>query len=131
KKQFEVEVFEAIYEKEYIVFTRYEDFKKYLTRNNIVNSSLRNFDYIKNRRLQNILNFLEAHIRSYFYTYNEGLKYGIINDTIDLIEWRRKGYENDCKKWFAEINYDCEQYGIKYLFSYSDIEQYCEEYLAY
>ena len=131
EKQFEIEVFEAIYEKEYIIFTKYEDFKDYLIRNNIVNSSLRNYDYIKNRRLQNILSFLEAHIRSYFYTYNEGFKYGILNDTMDLLEWRRKSYETDCVEWFKNINYDCEKYGIKYLFSYSDIEQYCKEYLAY
>ena len=96
EKQFEIEVFEAIYEKEYIIFTKYEDFKDYLIRNNIVNSSLRNYDYIKNRRLQNLLGYLEAHIRSYFYTYEYVLKFGIMNNTLDLLEWRRKGYENDC-----------------------------------
>ncbi|CAG8730890.1 10265_t:CDS:1, partial [Dentiscutata heterogama] len=40
KNQFQIEVFKAIYEKEYIVFTRYEDFEDCLTRNNIVSSSL-------------------------------------------------------------------------------------------
>ncbi|CAG8823761.1 28173_t:CDS:1, partial [Dentiscutata erythropus] len=56
--------------------------------------------------LQNLLGYLEAHIRSYFYTFENGLKFGIMNDTVDLLEWRRKGYENDCVEWFKNINYD-------------------------
>ncbi|CAG8618968.1 15933_t:CDS:2, partial [Dentiscutata heterogama] len=97
EKQFEVEVFEAIYKKE----------------------------------LQNLLGYLEAYIHSYFYTYKDELKFEIINNTMDLIEWKRKGYENNCVEWFKNINYDCEKYSIKYLFLYSDIEQYNKEYLAY
>src|SRR5207237_1352578 len=73
EKQFEIEIFETVYSREYIVFTEYKKFKEYLIKEQIISSSLKNYN-IKNRRLQNILGFLEAHVRSYFYIFNEEIK---------------------------------------------------------
>ena len=131
EKQFEIEVFEIIYSQEYIVFTEYKKFKEYLIKEQIINSSLKYYDNIKNRRLQNILGFLEAHIRSYFYIFNEGYKYASMNNTQDLIMWRAKSYENDFNFWFEEANRECKKLEIKYLFTYNDLKKYNKEYLTY
>ena len=79
-RSFEIEVFERVYSQEYIVFTEYKKFKEYLIKEQIISSSLKNYN-IENKRLQNILGFLEAHIRSYFYIFNEGYKYASMNNT--------------------------------------------------
>lgn len=130
-KQFDIEVYKELYSKDYIVFIQYEDFKKYLIENQIISRSLKNYENIKNKRIQNILSFLEAHINSYFHIFNKGYKYAIMNKTVDLHIWRAKSYENDFKEWFNIVNDECEDLCIKYIFSYNDIEDYNKKNLEY
>ena len=92
-------------------------FKEYLIKERIISSSLKNYDNIKNKRLQNILSFLEAHVRSYFYIFNEGNKYALMNNTQDLNMWRAKSYEKDFEIWFEETNNECKKFEVKYLSS--------------
>ncbi|CAG8683661.1 1277_t:CDS:1 [Scutellospora calospora] len=130
-QSFEIEIFKIVYSQKYIVFTEYKKFKEYLIKEQIISNSLKNYENIKNKRLQNILSFLEAHIRSYFYIFNKGYKYALMNNTQDLNTWRVNGYQKDFEFWFNIINNECKKFEIKYLFSYDDLEKYNNEYLAF
>ena len=70
-------------------------------------------------------------MRSYFYIFNEGNKYALMNNTQDLNMWRTKSYEKDFEFWFEETNNECKKFEVKYLFTYNDLKKYNEEYLTY
>ncbi|KAF0466649.1 hypothetical protein F8M41_026152 [Gigaspora margarita] len=131
ENQLEIEVFQQLFKIDYKVFISYEEFKEHLVENKIINYSLKNYTNIKNCRLQGILAFLEAHICSYFYIFEEGFKYSKMNNTDDLNLWRAEGYEQDFNKWFSKVNEKCVKYNIKFIWSYSDLKKYNKEYLRY
>jgi hypothetical protein len=116
---------------ECIYFIRYEDFKEFLVDKKIITPLLKINSFTENKRLISIMSFVEAHIGSYFNTFNKGYNYFLANNTLDLMEWRRKGYENDIEEWFIEINDICKQFNIKYIWNYTDLEKYFIEFLAY
>ncbi|RIB04248.1 hypothetical protein C2G38_2222893 [Gigaspora rosea] len=119
-------VFDKFETSEYKIFISYD---KYLFDENLINvgATYRS----KKKRLKNILEFLEAHIRSYFNLFNNGYSYYIQYNTLDLMEHRRKSYENDFEIWFQNVNLYCEKIKVKYIWSYMDLEKYCYAYLSY
>ncbi|RIB17234.1 hypothetical protein C2G38_2187864 [Gigaspora rosea] len=66
-----------------------------------------------------------------FNLFNDGYSYYIQYKTLDLMEHRRKSYENDFKVWFQNVNLYYEEFRVKYIWSYSDLEKYCNEHLSY
>ncbi|KAF0497101.1 hypothetical protein F8M41_020793 [Gigaspora margarita] len=115
ENQLEIEIFQQLYEIDYKVFISYEEFKEHLVENKIINYSLKNYTNVKNCQLQGILSFLEAHICSYFYIFEEGYKYSKMNNTNDLNLWRAEGYQQDFEYWFSIVNEECKKYNIKLL----------------
>ncbi|RIB20246.1 hypothetical protein C2G38_2179763 [Gigaspora rosea] len=122
-------VFDKFETSEYKIFISYDKFKEYLFDENLIN--VRATYYSKEKRLKNILEFLEAHIRSYFNLFNNGYSYYIQYNTLDLMEHKRKSYENDFEIWFQNVNLYCKKIKVKYIWSYMDLEKYCNAYLFY
>ncbi|CAG8855601.1 10267_t:CDS:1, partial [Gigaspora margarita] len=93
-------VFDKFETSEYKIFISYDKFKEYLLDENIINvgATYRS----KEKRLKGILDFCEAHIRSYFNLFNDGYGYSVQYNILDLNYYRRKSYENDFKVWFHE-----------------------------
>ncbi|KAF0382635.1 hypothetical protein F8M41_011865 [Gigaspora margarita] len=113
----------------YKIFISYERFKEYLLDKKIINVGA--IYWSKDKRLKNILEFLEAHTRSYFNLFGDSYNYFIQYNTLDLMEHRRRSYENDFKIWFENVNLYCKQFKVQYLWSYTDLENYCNKYLSY
>ncbi|RIB17028.1 hypothetical protein C2G38_2038079 [Gigaspora rosea] len=91
-------VFNKFETSEYKIFVSYDKFKEYLFDKNLINVGATY--HSKEKRLKNILEFLEAHIRSYFNLFNDGYSYYIQYNTLDLMEHKRKSYKNDFEIWF-------------------------------
>ena len=103
------------------IFLNYEDFIRELEENYYA-------FYLKNNQL---ISFLEAHMRSYTHTFYNGLKY--YYDDSELIEWRRKHYEIDFK-WGFELLYKRlikENIFINYNVNIEDLKSYAKENLLY
>ena len=110
----------------FLIFDNFEEFTNYLYKKKIINN---NWYYNDNKRLKNILDFLNAHIKSYFNMYNDGEKYFIVNNTSDLREHRAKSYKNDFEIWFEQVNLYCDKFKVKYIWSFADLKVYCNKYL--
>ncbi|CAG8747733.1 3178_t:CDS:1, partial [Gigaspora margarita] len=123
-------LFDRIKTNEYLVFVSFEAFLDHLYNEKIIESGRINH-YSKNKRLKSILGFLDAHIGSYFNIYNNGERYFRENDTFDLREHRSLSYENDFTVWFWIVNIICEQFNIKYLWTFTDLENYFVNNLAF
>ncbi|RIB25679.1 hypothetical protein C2G38_2165273 [Gigaspora rosea] len=123
----ENQIIQEIETSEYKIFISYEKFKEHLLNENLINigTTYRS----KEKCLKNILEFLEAHIRSYFNLFNDCYSYYIQYNTLDLMEHRRKSYKNNFEIWFQNMNLYCEK--IKYIWSYIDLEKYYNAYLSY
>ncbi|CAG8460276.1 3322_t:CDS:1, partial [Scutellospora calospora] len=123
--------FKEIKTNEYIFFTNYKTFKDYLIEERVINASLKIYNETKNKRLNSLLSWIEFHIRSTFYGWNEGYKYHYINNTLDLVEDINKRNIILIEHYLKEVNKYCEEFNIKYLWTWNDLEKYNEEYLAY
>ncbi|KAF0513137.1 hypothetical protein F8M41_017843 [Gigaspora margarita] len=115
---------------EYLVFINFESFQNYLYNNKIIESG-RIYYNSKNKRLKSILRFLDAHIGSYYNMYYDDEKYFKENNIFDLREHRSKSYRNDFKIWFNEMNLYCEQFKIKYIWTFTDLEYYFKNNIAF
>ena len=105
----------------FVLFIRYEEF--------IETIKEKHYEfYDKNKQL---IGFLEAHIRSYTYTFYDGKKY-YYDDSI-LIERRRKNYENDFIWGFKELNNRLIEKNIfiNYDMNIKDLMNYAKKYLLY
>ncbi|CAG8458299.1 6318_t:CDS:1, partial [Scutellospora calospora] len=126
EKQFtEIKFCECIY------FTNYKSFKDYLINKGIINSSLKIYENTKNKRLNSLLSWIEFHIRSILYGFNEGYKYHYINNTLDLLDGITERNTKLIDYCLEEVNEYCKEYNIKYIWTWSDLEDYNEKYLAY
>ena len=85
----------------------------------------------KNKRLNNILSWLEFHVRSTFYNWNAGYYYHYINNTLDLLNDVNEKNVFLIDKYFQKINEYVEKYNVKYLWTWCDLKNYNEKYLAY
>ncbi|CAG8801409.1 40968_t:CDS:1 [Gigaspora margarita] len=122
--------FDCLETSEYLVFINFESFQNYLYNNKIIESGQMYYNS-KNKRLKSILGFLDAHIGSYYNMYYDGEKFFKENNTFDLREHRSKGYENDFRIWFNEMNLYCEQFKVKYIWTFTDLEYYFKNNIAF
>jgi hypothetical protein len=70
-------------------------------------------------------------MRSYTYSFYGGMKY--YHDDPELVEWRRKQYEEDFDEWFKNLNNRLikDNIFISYILNLDDIIKYSKKYLLY
>ncbi|CAG8729597.1 2742_t:CDS:2 [Gigaspora margarita] len=113
-------------------FISFESFLNHLYDNyQIIPTSSQINHTSKYKRLEELLGFINAHVKSYFNMFHTGETYYIEKDCIDLRDHRARYYENDFNIWFKEINNICEEFGIKYIWSRIDLEDYFKKHLEY
>ncbi|CAG8729758.1 6599_t:CDS:1 [Racocetra fulgida] len=116
---------------DYIIFTRYEDFRNYLVDQNLINPSLKIYYETSHKRLNNILSWIEFHVRSTFYGWNEGYNFHYVNNTLDLLNDVNKRNIEIIDKYLFEVNEYVKKFNVKYLWSWTDLEEYNKKFLAY
>ncbi|CAG8832029.1 28261_t:CDS:1, partial [Gigaspora margarita] len=114
---------------DWILFTNYELFRNYLVQKNIIPYNLKIYRTTKYKRLTSILSNIEFHVRVHFYNWKGGYKFSVENNTLDILELRTKEYYELLKYCFEAVNECCNEFNIIYLWSYTDLENYIEEYL--